>query len=106
MLAVLVFVFAKFVAYCAFCSQAPRWFAFSGAEPVAFGVRWGSVRLLIGIVAGFPIAFIFGMSQEARLPLFLSYAVSFAPMRYLEWFVLFKLITAGKRISFGARANA
>lgn len=105
MFAVVAFVFTKFIAYCVFCSQAPRWFAFADPDAISFGARWGTGRFFVGIAAGFPIAFLFGISQEARFPDLLSYVVSFVPMRYLEWFVVFKLIAQSQQLAFGGRAN-
>src|SRR6185503_8882530 len=104
--AIVLFVFAKFAAYSVFCAQAPRWFAFPEPNSVSFGVRWGTARLLIGIAAGVPIAFIFAMAEDAGLPVFLNYAVSFVPTRYLEWLLLFLFFRASRELPFGVRANA
>ena len=104
--AIVLFVLAKLAAYCIFCAQAPRWFAFPQPNSIAFGIRWGIARLLIGIAAGFPIAFIFTMAEEAGLSVFPSYAVSFVPTRYLEWLLLFVFFRASRELRFGVRANA
>src|SRR5688572_4358421 len=102
--AIVRFVLAKLVAYSIFCAQAPRWFAFLEPNSVAFGARWGTSRLLIGIAAGVPIAFIFTVTEDAGFPVFLSYAVSFVPTRYLEWLLLFLFLRASRKLPFGVRA--
>lgn len=104
--AIVLFVLAKLLAYCAFCAQAPRWFVFPEPNAVAFGLRWGIARLVIGVAAGFPIAYIFTMAEEAGLSVFASYAVSFVPTRYLEWLLLFAFFRRSRALTFGVRANA
>ena len=103
---IVLFVLAKLVAYSVFCAQAPQWFAFQEPNAVAFGIRWGITRLLIGIAAGFPIAYIFTIAEEASLSVFASYAVSFVPTRYLEWSLLFVFFRTSRALRFGVRANA
>ena len=105
MVAIAFFVIAKFGAYCTFCAFAPRWFSFTDTSPVLFGLRWGAARLLIGIAAAFPIGFLYVVTVEAGFPLVASYAISFVPMRYLEWFLLFKLMAKGRGLAFDVRAN-
>jgi hypothetical protein len=102
--AIVLFVIAKFIAYCAFCGLAPRWFA-TDENQVAVGLRWGAVRLLIGVAAGLPIGFAFAMGQEVGLPVFLSYLISFVPARCLEWFVLFTLFARSRKLRFDDRAR-
>ena len=103
--AIVLFVLAKLAAYCIFCAQAPRWFEFPEPNLRSFGLRWGASRLLIGIAAGFPIVFIFATTLDSGWPFALSYAVSFVPARYVEWFALFILMARSRTLTFGVRAN-
>ena len=103
--AIVLFVFTKFAAYSIFCSQAPRWLGFSAPSSIRFGLGWGALRLLIGLAAGVPIAFIFAMTEDAGLAPLPSYAVSFIPARYLEWLFVFMLLRASRPLPFGGRAN-
>jgi hypothetical protein len=102
--AIILFVIAKFTAYCVFCGLAPRWFA-TDENQVEVGLRWGAARLLIGIAAGLPIAFAFAMGEEIGLPVFVSYLISFVPARCLEWFVLFLLFARSRKLPLDAHAR-
>ena len=46
------------------------------------------------------------MTEDAGLPVFIGYAISFVPTRYLEWFFLLMLLRVSREVPLGVRAHA
>jgi uncharacterized membrane protein len=105
MVTIALFVIAKFAAYSLFCAQAPKWFAFPEANTTSFGLRWGAARLVLGLAAGVPIAYLFALTEDYGLPLALTYAIILVLPRYLEWLILFKFLSWSRELEFSVRAN-
>ena len=94
-----LFVTLKFLAYAALCAYAVRWFALE-APAVSFGLRWGAIRLVVGIAAGVPIAYLFTVMSDA-LPMVPAYLLSFVPLRLIEWSVVLLAFLGQQRRSVG-----
>jgi hypothetical protein len=97
-LGALIYVVVKYAAYSLWCALGVRWLAPSGRSAFHSGLKFGFVRLLIGVVAGFAIFFIGGVAHlSAWNNGFLQYLVVYAPVRWFEWGIMELLVTRSGR---------
>jgi hypothetical protein len=90
-LSFLFYVIIKFAAYSAWCYAGLRWL--QHRHSVRAGIGFGFARLLLGVLFGLGI-FISGGMLHLDVPArpVLMYFAIYAPVRYLEWTILFDLL--------------
>jgi len=105
MLFLLAFVLCKYFLYCAVCYMAVRILDLPVKSVAQFAVQWAVVRLGIGFVSGFFVFQLFTALLNAGLIDSLSYVLSFGIARYLEWFIVLKIIAKRYKIHVRARGH-
>jgi len=85
------YVIVKFIAYAAWCYAGLRWLR--QRDSFRAGLGFGFLRLLLGVFFGVGIFVVGGMMHlEVPTHPVLMYLSIYAPIRYLEWSILFILL--------------
>ena len=108
-MALLILVAAKFALYFLLCRAAIPLLALSVEAPVPFARKFAIIRLGIRFLTGLGIFLAFGALQALGWSDVHSYLATYAPARYVEWFLLLTLIGIDfnrSALSFGARGQA
>ena len=86
------YLIVKFIAYAAWCRAGLRWLW--QRDSFRAGLGFGFLRLLLGVFFGVGIFVVGGMMHlEVPAHPVLLYLSIYAPIRYVEWSILFILIT-------------
>jgi hypothetical protein len=104
----ILLVLAKFGMYVALCRFAVRMLALPVEIPRRFAVKFGLIRLAIGLLSGLVIFSAFGFLQNSGLGDVPSYLLTFGIARYVEWFLVLHLIAIEfnrSPASFGLRGQ-
>ncbi len=90
-----IYVGGKYLAYAVWSYLGLRWLA--NRNSPAAGVRFGFVRLGLGILFGVSI-FLAGGMMHLAVPAhpWLLYVAIYAPVRYVEWSIMAALLVAGQ----------
>ena len=104
MLAIVIFLLAKFLAYSTFCMFAPRWLDFHVYHRVKFGFTRGAIRMLIGLIGMVLILLILTKLAHSGLSSWHQYFMSYVPVRVLEWLTLYLIIALPVDLSFRPHA--
>jgi hypothetical protein len=100
-----LYVLAKFVLYCAVCYALARSFRLELDSRWMFSIAWGAGRFGLGLLFGLPIAALYVWLLNTHTSPVASYLIAFAPIRIVEWAILFALIARLHKISWGAKAD-
>jgi hypothetical protein len=99
------FIAAKFCLYCMICFLAVRIMNLAVESTQGFVLKWGVIRLAIGFVSGFFVSQAFDGLQTVGISDWLSYIVTFAPARYVEWLIVLRLMARRHKIHVRARGQ-
>ena len=102
---IFLFIVGKFVAYWAYCALAPRWLAFAETRPLKFGFLHALLRMAFGFGGFYAIVVLMQALDRAGLPGPAVYALSFIPVRLVEWLALFLVIAYQRQLKFNGRAS-
>lgn len=100
MFAFLIYLACKVIIYSGVCALLRNFYQFPKTSLIEFSVKWGTLRLLIGILFSIPILMTFAILKLDNLPDWQIGAIVLTPYRFLEWAVLFWLIKRKHDISW------
>jgi hypothetical protein len=93
-----IWILGKFFAYCAMALLATRMFGFGRDDRFGFTGRYAGLRLVIGIIAGFFIVYVWTQLPDAWSEV-TNYILTFGVFRYFEWLLVLFVMTRYARTS-------
>ena len=100
-----LYLFLKISLYIAVCTAGVSMMNLSVKDKVLFGMKWGFIRLALGLVAGIIILMMYSFVASIVKNDAIAYIFSFGLIRYLEWFLLAILISNKYGMNFGKRTQ-
>lgn len=95
-----LWIIGKFALYCAMAALALRMFRFGREDRFGFIGKYGMLRLVIGIAAGFFIIFAYTQLPDDWNEV-TQYVLTFGVFRYFEWLLVLYVMTRMERTSVG-----
>lgn len=88
-----VLLFAgKIFGYYLVCTKAPSLLAIAPADRLTFAAAWAGLRLVLGLLATYPIIVGLGLANDLGLPPVVMYALVLLAVRSTLWWLVAKLI--------------
>jgi len=91
--------------YIAICILGVSMMSLPVKDKMLFGLKWGIIRLGIGLVAGAIILMIHSFVLSIVDNQTLAYVFSFGLVRYLEWFLLALVISNKYNVNFNEKTH-
>ncbi len=92
MLNLLLLLLAKLVIYAAVCWVAPKHLHIKPKDALTFALAWGSIRLVLGVLATAPLVYLVTLLAAVGLPMLIAFVLVLLPARSLLWWIVARAI--------------